>query len=273
MLDKEHFIAAVATTLKMKIKKAVDSGSERADRRHKFVGVAYSTDVWSASSTKRPTTDISAEMKNKMAYAETSKEQAFKLPPWNDVTVGNQSRPYKSKPGREPDVPGLRVVEPVNERFAAAFDYRNYRFFKKSSCYDHDIAHELHKMAKKIAAQMKHGTFSGKDPMSSNTFLKEFKSAWDTCRVHKGTAMCLLKRLLTDPNKAAVKKRVAPTRAVKFYLELALKSYSAIGQFILNCYVSSKSNAKLDTKVYNPRQGSMVLEEYAPEMWTRTQYC
>lgn len=35
-----------------------------------------------------------------------------------------------------------------------AVDYRNYRRVKKSARYEDDGAHELHKMANKIAVQM-----------------------------------------------------------------------------------------------------------------------
>lgn len=52
-----------------------------------------------------------------------SKEQAPNLSPWNNVTVGNSSRRYKSKPESELDLPGFRVVEPVNNLFAAAVEF------------------------------------------------------------------------------------------------------------------------------------------------------
>lgn len=51
-------------------------------------------------------------------------------------------------------------MEPVNYSLAAAVDYQNYCLLKKSSCYEEDVTHDLHKMAKKIAVQMKDSIFS-----------------------------------------------------------------------------------------------------------------
>lgn len=45
-------------------------------------------------------------------------------------------------------------MEPVNDQFAAAVVYQNYRGLKKPSRCDVDVTHELHKMANKIAVQM-----------------------------------------------------------------------------------------------------------------------
>lgn len=51
------------------------------------------------------------------------------------------------KQGKELHVPGLRVIEPVNDFFVAAVDYYYHRLRKKSSCNDDDVAHKLHKVA------------------------------------------------------------------------------------------------------------------------------
>lgn len=64
--------------------------------------------------------------------------------------------------GRKPNLPSLRVIEPVNELFVAADDPQSYRLLKKPSLYDENAAHELHKMSKKIAVQMKKCTLRGK---------------------------------------------------------------------------------------------------------------
>lgn len=64
--------------------------------------------------------------------------------------AGKKPRRYESNPEREVDEPALSVVEPLNDRFAAAADYYDYRLLKKSSNYDGDVTHKLHKMARKI---------------------------------------------------------------------------------------------------------------------------
>lgn len=78
-----------------------------------------------------------------------SKAQRPNLPLWNDLTADNKLRWYELRPGRELDVPALRVVKPVNDRLTASIYYRNYRLLKESACYYDDVAHELHNKAKK----------------------------------------------------------------------------------------------------------------------------
>lgn len=74
-------------------------------------------------------------------------------------------------------MPNLRVIEPANDRFAAAVEHLNYHVLEKLSCYNHDVTHELHNTAKKIAVQMEDSTFSGKDPVLVISFLPELKLA------------------------------------------------------------------------------------------------
>lgn len=54
-----------------------------------------------------------------------SEEKASDLPPWHEVMPGNKLRRYKTNPERELDVPDLRVIEPVNNRFAVAVEYQS----------------------------------------------------------------------------------------------------------------------------------------------------
>lgn len=183
--------------------------------------------------------------------------QARNLPPWNDVTVGKTSMPYKSKPERELDVPGFKVIVPVNERLAAAVEYRYYLLLKKSSYFDDDATHERQNMAKKIVIQLKDGIFSGKNLMLIFAFLQELKSTCDVCRIHEHPAMCIFKQFLTCTVNAGVEKPVTLTRFVSFYHEGALKSYSAIVQFLLRRYVTNDNIAKLYVEVRDLRHGSM----------------
>lgn len=69
------------------------------------------------------------------------------------MAVGTRTRWYKSKPKRDVDEPGVMVIEPVNDHFFGAFEYRNNPLLKNSSRYDNDVAHELHSMAKNIVVQ------------------------------------------------------------------------------------------------------------------------
>lgn len=95
---------------------------------------------------------------------------------------------------KELDVPGIKVIEPVNDHFEAEIDYQNYRLLKKTFRYDDNVAHELYKMAKKIAVYLKDRTFSGKELISVIAFLLEFKLACDACKMHESKAMWLLKK-------------------------------------------------------------------------------
>lgn len=128
-----------------------------------------------------------------------SEEETSDLPPWNDVMVGYKTMWCKSKPERVLYVPGFNVTVPINDCFTAAVDYRSYHRLKKSSRYGNDLAHELHRMAKKVAVQMKDRTFSAKDPLSVVAFLQRFKSACDADGIHEGAARWLIKQFLTGP--------------------------------------------------------------------------
>lgn len=111
--------------------------------------------------------------------------------------------------------------------------YRNYRLLKKLFSYENDLAHQLQRMAKKIAVLMKNRTFSGRDPMSVIGFLQEIKSSFDACEIHESTVMWLFKQVLAVPAGAAVSARVTLTNSARFYHEGALNAYSAIVQLLL----------------------------------------
>lgn len=60
--------------------------------------------------------------------------------------AGFKLRQYNSTPERELDIPGLKLFEPVSDRFADAVRYRNYRLLNSSLRYDDDVALRQHKM-------------------------------------------------------------------------------------------------------------------------------
>lgn len=102
-------------------------------------------------------------------------------------------------------MPGLRVSEPISDRFSAALDYQIYGLLKKLSGYDEDVIQQLEKLAKKIAVQMKDRIFSGKYLMSVVAFLQEFESACDARGIHEGDTVWLFKQFITGPSNAPVK--------------------------------------------------------------------
>lgn len=73
--------------------------------------------------------------------------------------AGKMTRQNTLKPGSQPNAPRLMVIKPVIDRFAALVDYHNYRFLKKSSHYNNDLARELKNTAKEIAVQMNNCKF------------------------------------------------------------------------------------------------------------------
>lgn len=87
------------------------------------------------------------------------------------MMAGIELKRYTPKPETELDAPGLKVIEPVNDRFAAGSDYRDYRLFNKSCRNDNDEAHELHNMVRTIVVQMKDRTSSKKDLMMVSALL------------------------------------------------------------------------------------------------------
>lgn len=67
MLDDQEFIAPVAKIAKKETKEDVNAGTERKDWHRKFLEVAYSPGVRSASSSGRPSRHISDDKFNKNA--------------------------------------------------------------------------------------------------------------------------------------------------------------------------------------------------------------
>lgn len=86
--------------------------------------------------------------------------------------AGSNLRRYNTKPGRKLDLCGLYVIDPVNNRFAAAVDHINYGLLNKSSRYDDNVANELYKMTTKVTEKMKDSSYSSKDLMSKFSFSK-----------------------------------------------------------------------------------------------------
>lgn len=181
MLEYQDFIATVATSVKKKTKKTVDAGSAREDRRRKCFDAACNTGAGSASLGDQLPTKICQERTNRKAYFQMSVQQALDLPPWNYGTIRSTAGQYKYKPEKDLDVPGVEVLEPVDNCFAAAVNCQDYRLLKKSSRNDHIVVHKLHKMSKKLALQMKDRTLSRKNPKPVIAFLEEFKSPFVAC--------------------------------------------------------------------------------------------
>lgn len=96
----------------------------------------------------------------------------LKLLSRNEVMDESYWRRYTRKPGKEFVVPSLKIIEPVNNRFAASSVYQKYGLSKQYSRYDEGVAHGLAKMAKIIAVLMNERTYSGKQPVSVIYFLQ-----------------------------------------------------------------------------------------------------
>lgn len=79
------------------------------------------------------------------------------------MTAGKKSRRYELEPERYLDIPGLRVIESVNDRFSATVDYCNFHLPKNFSRCEGGVADELYRKPKKTAEQMKDRNFSGKN--------------------------------------------------------------------------------------------------------------
>lgn len=93
----------------------------------------------------------------------------------------------------------LKVIETVNDLFQKLVEYHTYRLIKKLARYNDNVAHELHRMAKKTVIQMKNGTFSGQDLMSVVAFLQDCKSPCDVLGIHEGQQCSYSNSALLDP--------------------------------------------------------------------------
>lgn len=180
---------------------------------------------------------------------------------------------YKRKPERKLDLPGLRVVELVNDRIVTTLSYWRYGLLKKLYHYDNEFAQQLHYRVKRIRVQKQHRTISGKNPMSVSAFVEGCKSACDGCGLHEVAEMWRFEDFFTGPAEPAVKMRGRLTSSANFSDQGALKSYSATVQFIFNRNVKDKIIAKLDEDVPNIRQETIALTWYGQELWTKTLSC
>lgn len=106
-----------------------------------------------------------------------------------------------------------------------------------------------------------------------NAFLQEFKSACYVRGIHEGAAMRLFKQYSTGPAEAAVKARDMLASSATFYHEGALKSNSAIVQYLLKRYVMADSIAELDAEVCYLRQVSVIPAEHTQKLRMKTQSC
>lgn len=117
---------------------------------------------------------------------------------------------------------------------------------------------------------MKDRTLSGKDPLSVIAHLQNFRSAYDTCGIREGAAMCLFTKILTSRDKVALKARVTLTSSVKLCHESPLKLYFGMIRYILNRYVTDDNTANLDAKVRYLRKRLMTTAECARKLWTQS---
>lgn len=81
--------------------------------------------------------------------------------------------------------------------------------------------------------------------------------------------MGLLKQYLIGPIEAAVKARERLSNATNFYHEDALKSLSAIVQFVLKHHATDYKIVKLEAGVRRLRQRLMKSAEFSEELWTK----
>lgn len=126
VIDRLWFVALVAISIKLKHQNLVTKQIKIANRCRQFV-----------------------EAGEKMDPCPVSEPSEGSDRPLNDISDDKTSPRACS------------IIKSVNELFADAVDYRNYRLIKKSAWYDDGIANELNKMAKKTAVQMKNRIFNG----------------------------------------------------------------------------------------------------------------
>lgn len=97
----------------------------------------------------------------------------------------------------------------VNELFADADEYQNYRITKKSTGYDDESTSKLKKMNKKTAVQMKNRTSFYKHSLSVIIVLQDFNIACGCWNIHDGATMKFLKHYLVGPIRAVIKVSLA----------------------------------------------------------------
>lgn len=158
MLDNQDFITPVAKTAKKEAENAVKLKSKREERHHKFVKVAYSTGPLSILPGDRPRTELFYKRTKKKAYSELLEEQA---PEFRHEIKGRLVRRQVGtlRNKKKLHVPGIRVIQHVNDRFKATVNYENYRLLKYFYRYRDDVVQKLHKMTKKKEVQTKDHTF------------------------------------------------------------------------------------------------------------------
>lgn len=91
--------------------------------------------------------------------------------------------------------------------------------------------------------------------------------------MHERAEIWLFNQFLPGSPEAALKAPAMRAGFTEHYHEGALKSYSAVVQFLQTRYVSDDNTKELDVEMRNIRQGSMSLTEYAQEHWLKTLSC
>lgn len=157
------------------------------------------------------------------------------------------------------DVEGLAVPKPVSDLFTDAAEYLQYRLLKTLGPYDDAVAHELKWMTMKVAVQMKHKTYGGREVASIFAFLQYVKTVCDACSIHEGAALWRFKPVLTGLAETVIKTGTALLTQTAEAQELCLKSYADIVNFWLKRYGAGDKIAVVDGDICELRQGTLPL--------------
>lgn len=82
-----------------------------------------------------------------------------------------------------------KVVEPLNDLFTKAVDFKSYRLANRRARYDSSVASKIEEVPKQVNSQMKTQVFSGKSLIAVVEFLASFKTTCDHSIVSNGAAV------------------------------------------------------------------------------------
>lgn len=135
------------------------------------------------------------------------------------------------------------------------------------------MAHELSRIIKNVAVQMKDRTIDGKDPVSFNTFPKDFNATCDACNTHEGSTLWLFKHFITGPVGAVINAPVTLPMQTAKNQKGCLMSNSVVVNFLLKWHATDNNIAVVDEVIRQFRQGALSAADYARQLWTKSLRC
>ena len=169
----------------------------------------------------------------------------------------------------------LEALEPLNDLFTKAVDYRTYRLENRNAAYTSSVAQKITKQHKRLSFQMGDTTFSGDDPIAIIDFLQRFKIACDQNGFSEGAAMWLFQFYLKGQAATLLHSRMqGNTMAVEEDQTEMLRTYPEVVNYLLETYATDEVIQEAYAEVLSYRQRPSQPElEFAKSLFALASRC